>query len=119
MLLVPRPHVLDNFRLGDGVERGQWFVKKKNRRVDHQCTSQSNALALSARNFGWLAQTQMGDAQGIQNSGTALLPLLAIKVEEAVFNIVQHAQVGKQSQVLKHVANFSQVRRNTDPPFVV
>src|SRR5450631_2021598 len=61
----------------------------------------------------------MGDAERFQDRGAAPLALLAVQPGKTVLDIALDRQVRKQSQVLKYIADSSNLRRNIDAERVV
>ena len=105
MLLVPGAQIIDNLRLGGGIQRRQRFIQQKYCGIDHQGAGQCDSLSLPTRNLPGLAPAQMRDAERLQNGSAALLALLSDQPGETVLNVALGRQMGKQRQVLKHVTN--------------
>ena len=86
MLLVPGAQVIDNLRLGGGIQRRQRFVQQKDCGIDHQGAGQCDSLPLSTGNLPGPARAQMGDAERFQNGGAALLALFAAASRERPYS---------------------------------
>ena len=95
MLLVPGAQVIDNLRLGGGIERRQRFIQQKDSGIDHQGAGQCDSLPLSAGNLPRPAPAQMCNAERFQNGGAALLALLAAQVGKPVLDVALDRQMGK------------------------
>ena len=111
---IPRAEVVEDFRFGRLVERGQRLVEQQSGGIRHQRACEGCALALAAGNLAGLAREQMRDAKRLEHRHHASAPFRGRNFHDAVLNVLRDCQMGEQREVLKHVAELTLSGRQVD-----
>ena len=67
--LIPLAQIVDDLRLGRGIERGQRFVEQQNGGIGDERSGQSGALAFSPGNLSRVAPREVRDSKCLKNGG--------------------------------------------------
>ena len=105
MRLIPAPQVVEDLRLGRGVQRGEWFVEQEHAGVSHQRSRQRDALAFSAGDFRWALLAQVIDAELLQHRRGPLLARWARQMRESIFSVLLDREVREQCEILQDVSH--------------
>ena len=98
---------------GEGIERGEWFVEKKNLRAWHQCAGDGDALRLAAGEFARPHPRLVGQADPVERTRHAHASFQLRVPLQAEADIVGHVQPREQPRLLENDADLL-VRRGDD-----
>ncbi len=108
---VPGAEVVDDFRFGGGVERGQRLVEQQDTRVGHEGAGQSYSLPLAAGNLSGFALAQMGDTEGFEDGIALSLAFGSAYTGKAVLDVSSYREMWKECEILKNIAHPSALNR--------
>src|SRR5271154_2308964 len=111
---IPRAEVVEDFRFGRVVERGQRLVEQQCGGIRHQRSGEGCTLALAAGNLAGLARDQMRDAERLEHRHHSTAPFGGRNFHYAVLNVLRDRQMGEQREVLKHIAELTLRGRQVD-----
>ncbi len=110
--LIPAPQIIEDLRLGRGIESGKRFVEQEHAGVGHQSPRQRHALAFSAGDFPWALLAQVVDAELLQHRGSSLLAGRAGQMCESIFGVLLDREMREQCEILQDISHAALRHRN-------
>lgn len=114
MAPVPLAEIVDDACFRRSIQSGQRFVEEQNLRVSDERAGEGDALGLAAGDFACASSGEVLDSERLKNGGDALLLDCMGQVREPIFNVLSHAHVGKEREVLKYVSCAALRYRDVD-----
>jgi hypothetical protein len=111
---VPDAQVVENPRLRRVVERRERLVEQQRIRIGHQRPRERRALPLAARDCARLARAQIRDAERREDRIGSPLRLGAIQMRDPVLDVLEHAEMREQREILRDVADPAPGRGKVD-----